>query len=118
MKDVFSDAVYVTTMPGFDGQRVEPVEVLMIAVDEQQGVPSVRKNIQPVSVCLIFLPEQTEVSKHDDEVVARHLFLLWEGAGAEFVNIDRDMGVAGQVDHGISPLIVSFIMLVPPCYHS
>jgi len=101
VKDIFGDAVYVTAMPGFDGQRVEPVEILMIAVDEQQRVPSVREDIQPVSVCLVFPPEQAKISKHDDEVIAHQLLLLGKRFAAELVDVDGDVRVACQVNHDV-----------------
>ena len=101
VKDVFGDAVYVTAMPGLDGQRVEPVEVLVIAVDEQQRVSSVREDIQPVSVSLVFPPEQSEVSKHDDEVIAHQLLLLGKRFAAELVDVDGDMGIACQINHDV-----------------
>ena len=68
----------------------------MIAVEEQQGVPSVREDIQPVSVCLVFPPEQAKVSKHDDEVVARQLLLLGKRFAAELVDVDGACRLSGK----------------------
>lgn len=54
-----------------------------------------------VSVCRVFPLEQSEISEHDNEVVARQLLLLGKRFVAELVDVDGDMGIACQINHDV-----------------
>ena len=78
MENMGADFMNLASVPLLNGQGVQPVEVLMVAVHKQCGKGLVLQPVQPIPLVRGVRPDTAKVAADDNIVTAAHFLLLGE----------------------------------------
>ena len=104
--DVVRHAVYLAAVPQLHRILVQQAEILVVAIDKQRGEPFAFKPAEPEVVRTAWPgPHAAEVAADQHIIVFGQLFLFGERLGRQFCHVIRNMRVACDIDHAVSPLL-------------
>ena len=105
MIDIVADAVGTAAHIIDLGQGVEGVEVLVVAVDIEDGIGLVGQPVEPVSVLAGVVPQAAKIAADQKIIVGREFVLLGPVLPAQALYVVRNVNVAGDTDHGRTSLV-------------
>ena len=100
MDHVRTDTLDLSAVPLFHRIFCQPVKILMVAGNKQEGEGQLLQPVQLAAFPFAAVPDPAEIAADDDKIILGHILLFREVFLLKSFKIP--MGISGDVDHGRS----------------